>query len=386
MNTAILEVVIGLAFLYALLSLIVTTIQESLATLLQSRAKTLFESVAGMIGSNYVEKVFDHPLIRNLSNKGRGFGGVKPKLFGNGLPSYIPSRTFVIAFLDVVRREKPLAEAVGITGLLSKADELVKDVKDPELRVTLELLLADTAALGDRLDRRAELASQRLETWFNERMERTSGWYKRKSQLWAFLIAGAVVAVTNADSIHVAQRLWSDNALRASVVAAAESYQRDNSAPEATSQTPSAALASLRTELKESSLPLGWTWQGGALCARTKSPTDPSCWSPSKFDLLTLVLGWVATALALSLGSNYWFDMLSRALNLRGGGQRIATTPATASASPGPSFTFASSPAETRETVRRERDRSGVQTVQTRPANDGPPADEFEEAGDGQGR
>ena len=51
-NSDILEVVIGLAFLYALLSLIVTTIQESLATLLQSRAKTLFESLAGMIGSN----------------------------------------------------------------------------------------------------------------------------------------------------------------------------------------------------------------------------------------------------------------------------------------------------------------------------------------------
>lgn len=36
-----------------------------------------------------------------------------------------------------------------------------------------------------------------------------------------------------------------------------------------------------------------------------------------------LVVGWILTALAVSLGSNFWFDVLGKALQLRGSGPKV---------------------------------------------------------------
>ncbi|HKY41193.1 MAG TPA: hypothetical protein VJN18_34905 [Polyangiaceae bacterium] len=34
-------------------------------------------------------------------------------------------------------------------------------------------------------------------------------------------------------------------------------------------------------------------------------------------------MGWILTALAVSLGSNFWFDVLGKALQLRGSGPKV---------------------------------------------------------------
>ena len=48
------------------------------------------------------------------------------------------------------------------------------------------------------------------------------------------------------------------------------------------------------------------------------------------------VLGWLITALAISLGAPFWFDMLNKIIRLRGAGPKVDSTGTTAAASPAP--------------------------------------------------
>src|SRR5262249_48815775 len=154
-------------------------------------------------------------------------------------------------------------------------------------------------------DEEAKFISLEIEGWFNDRMARASGWYKRRMQAWSFGIACAVTLTFNADSIHAVDRLWKDGALRDSLVATAQAY---HDAQVAT--TPAAAAAAppdvlekatevvkAARELHDAGLPIGWQRQ-----------ID---WSKEWF---TIALGWFVTALAVSLGSGFWFDVLSKVL------------------------------------------------------------------------
>ncbi len=94
-GSAVLEVIIGLVFLYLLLSLICSALNEWIAGLLALRSKTLRDGIENMLVDPYAqglaERFFDNPLITGLARKGSG-----------SFPSYIDARTFTMALLDSV--------------------------------------------------------------------------------------------------------------------------------------------------------------------------------------------------------------------------------------------------------------------------------------------
>jgi hypothetical protein len=110
--------------------------------------------------------------------------------------------------------------------LLANARQYLEKVSDPELRHTLTLLVGDAEQLAQGIDERGRLVSERLEGWFNDRMARAEGWYKRRAQAWSVGLAVAVTLFFNADTVYVAQRLWADGAPREAAVAAAEALKR----------------------------------------------------------------------------------------------------------------------------------------------------------------
>ena len=78
---------------------------------------------------------------------------------------------------------------------------------DPVLGPALRAL--SNAGAETVADLRREVAA-----WFDEGMNRVSGWYQRQAQLIIFVI-GAVVAVSaNVSTVHVVRDLWEDDALR----------------------------------------------------------------------------------------------------------------------------------------------------------------------------
>lgn len=62
---------------------------------------------------------------------------------------------------------------------------------------------------------------EKIERWFDDTMERASGWYRHRSQTCLIIISLAVAIAFNVDSILIAKTQWIDDALRATVVATA---------------------------------------------------------------------------------------------------------------------------------------------------------------------
>jgi len=328
---AVLDVAIGLIFLYMMTSLLVTIVQEGIATTLQLRAKNLFDAIENLIGDpaltkhpDYKDLVVDlyrHPLMQSLYRRSELADRASARVLRSAkLPSYIPSRTFAIALLDVLRG-RSATEAAGINHVLSGAGDSIGKLPDGQLKRTLTLLVADGESLGATVNQRAQVVSERVEGWFNDSMSRASGWYKRQAQRMSLMIALVLAVLINASTFNVAGQLWRDNALRARVSATASAYYKERADGEgrAADATQANSVATQwneqMTSLANSSLPIGWD----ADVSRTL-PRTLTGW-------IALVFGWLVTGLAASLGAAFWFDVLGKALQIRGSGPRVAESP-----------------------------------------------------------
>jgi len=122
----ILEVVIGLVFMWLVLSIAAMSIQEWIGNVFAWRAKALKKSIRGMLISAALTKEFyAHPLIVSLSPSGKN--RKKPRL-----PSYIPSDKFASALFDIVTQAGK--EASPLKNLSGKVDKQLASIKNPEQR------------------------------------------------------------------------------------------------------------------------------------------------------------------------------------------------------------------------------------------------------------
>ena len=157
-----------------------------------------------------------------------------------------------------------------------------------------------------------------IEKWFNDSMDRASGWYKRRTQVW-LLGLGLVIAVGgHVDTIGISRWLWSGDAARQAALAAAQSYAgKNNTAPTA---APADAqqlkkyfgdvanqIGDLDRQITNLQYPIGW-------------------YDASKNEIrevsLQFVFGALITAIAISMGSTFWFDALQTLVKLRGTGPK----------------------------------------------------------------
>ena len=85
LGSTLLDVVIGITFIYLFLSLIGSALTEFFANIRQLRAKNLeqwvLSTLDGPKAKELGDKFYEHPLVKGLMQDGRK-------------PSYIPSRTF----------------------------------------------------------------------------------------------------------------------------------------------------------------------------------------------------------------------------------------------------------------------------------------------------
>jgi hypothetical protein len=305
-GNAALDVVIGLFFLYFLLSIVCSAINEAIAAGLNMRAAYLERGIRTLFGRDTnVRAFYSHWRVRALIKPaGMVFKGPRK-------PSYIPSRTFALTLLDTFA---PPADAAESEDLIARAERALGPADDTESTRPNEIvrgLLRDAVseAGGDRDKFRAT-----IERSFDDVMDRASGWYKRRVQLILFVLALVLVGVINADSASIAQRLWKDDALRAAVVAQANNVVRKGGADCAktsANQTKADAAAKCVDEVNQFGLPVGWS--------HTTSPHNVL------WDGFGKVLGLLITAFALTLGAPFWFDLLGKVAHLRGSGPPAET-------------------------------------------------------------
>ncbi len=301
-GSVVIDVSIGLFGMYLLLSLVCTIINELIASAVGLRASTLKSSL---------ERLVDDPILKVAFDNHGLIDGAKEASAGSD-PSYLSGRTFALALLGSVDPTKPLPG-------FSDIESAVKALPDTNIRDTL--LAHIVTAHGDIEQLRDSLA-----TWFDNAMDRVGGIYKRTLKLISLGVAVAVALLVNADTITVVDALWRDGALRTQMAQVSQSLTSDGSKSLGSATANSTAAANkasavgaerLRAiEQKLRPLPLGWDF------------TQPqfSNWLEVVLHVLARIIGLAITALALSLGAPFWFDVLQKFINIRGTGAKPQRT------------------------------------------------------------
>jgi hypothetical protein len=284
-NSTTLDVITGLIFVYLLLAIMCTTINEWLAGIMKARASSLASGIKQLLDAQpdasgntnaFLQEFYKHPLISSMLTPGQGGA--------DSHPNYLPARTFATAVMDIATPSRQGA----IT---------YKDLQDgltalPDGDVKTALLALIQNAHGD-----LGQAQKNIEAWFDDTMDRVSGWYKRRTQQITVVIAIALTLAANADTIGIARKLWQNPTQRAALVEEAKNGAQQGGT-KVTNDDINTRLGGV----------LGWG-------AESIKDLTTGQW-------VERVLGWILTMIAVSLGAPFWFDMLNKVVNIRNAGKK----------------------------------------------------------------
>ena len=232
-------------------------------------------------------------------------------------------------------------------------------VISPEFNQTLNALLMNLEEYVGEKESKLAKARQNVEKWFDDSMDRVSGVFKRESQRIALLIGLGIALLLNVDSIGLTSYLWREPSIRAAVVANAERLASPTTDGEPATSQP-VQVQDLVDQFTELKLPVGWTLRpkddplfvadsSGSAMACRPFPQNKAylgipfydyplfssipflkdqCLTTSQPDRSTNILvklfGIFLTAVAARQGAPFWFDVLKKAVNLRGTGANPA--------------------------------------------------------------
>lgn len=296
-QTPILSVAIGLCFAFGSVALVAAALNEALASLVKLRGRVLFDGIkellnrdAGLLTAVYTNALvnpraevrlpkFAGPIsvavLKPMWAVHDGLWGALRSWKSGGLPftqlpSYIPSKSFTVALIDSIGATQRDLPSIG---------RAIGSIDDKQLKTALHTLLLRAEGDVDRFE--ASVAD-----WFDHAMDRVSGAYKRRAQLFTFLFGLLVAVLLNVDATHMASVLWKQPVVQAPNTLA----------------VPTDAAAAI---LEMQQLPVGW---------KPEDDVRPN-WSYR-------IVGWLFTAFAAVFGAPFWFDLLQRFTQLRSTGPK----------------------------------------------------------------
>ena len=274
----VISVIISMAAVYTAFALLASWIQERFASLIKLRANTLAKGIRQMIDdADLHKKFYTLPSI------------VSAQPLSNRLPTYLTARQFSMAVLSLIGKEQAVASTSAEA--FESARQSVAQLSGGRFKDALQSLL--TQAAGDY-----EKFLANLDGWFNDQMDRVTGWYKRSSQIFVFIIGAAIAVGANVDTL---QLVYGFAATPLSIPA---SISKDPG--------PQAIASSVFKNVS-----FGWdAWPPTTADDPRLTREGGALWKWWSLKLLGLFL----TAAALSFGAGFWFDNLRRVVNLRDAG------------------------------------------------------------------
>jgi len=385
----ILDLIISLTLIYALLSILVSIITEWWNHYRKARGKLLKQSIVKLLDDplnlNYGDLFYNHYLISGLQKDSRP-------------PQYISAGMFAEALIDVIGNQVmhctpvtqlspggPNGKQFQVSPGAAPPPAKVIDRFEAALKVMKPSPFTDSMqSFYDKSDKDYAKLKTLIETWYNDYMDRVSGWYKNR-QKWKFLVFGLFIALgLNVDSLHLVKVLSLDERLRGNLVATAErvadEYQQTADSlrsdyPTLTNIMKKAISDSCRGDscrfryfeamrmlkgtdslskvylnrsdsvlglVSSLDLPLGWSSQTAPFSWFSRPPdcSPPvgagleaynahrnSC--PGFWNILRYIAGILITAVSLSFGAPFWFDMLMKLVNIRRAGKKPPKQPDT---------------------------------------------------------
>lgn len=254
-----------------------------------------------------VQNVLNHPLMRGNPTAN---------------PRYIPAQKFSTALLDLLRDGSQAP-------LLTQVKNSVQTLPAGPLRTVLAAFLHDA---GDDLDR---LRSQ-IEGWFNDAMDEMTVLYKRLSRYVMVILGILLAASLNVDSVQLAKFLWLSPATAMGLVDVAGQLpqppgNKDAAPVTAPAGTPAATapdhsaqdIAAAQTALikiRTLKLPIGWENTAPADAAPQNATGSAALWNT----LSMHAVGWLLTAVAISLGAPFWYGLMQNLLSIRSSDKKSA--------------------------------------------------------------
>ena len=377
-NNIAFDIVIGLIFIYLLYSLFATVLSELLATWVGLRARNLKEGIDRMLNDedetkhSMLYRVIDSfKLLKNPDNlRVRNFyNNPEIKYLGSTgvfkVPSSFKSVSFskTIIYLlsgegaaDKVRIEDKLKKLVAQDEILSPEENIF----DKETARYVLSLWDDS--YGDIVKFKI-----RLEAWFDRTMEQATEWYKRKIQIVLLILGFFMAWFFNADTFTIIDKLATDKSAREQMVNLATAYISANPANQEVSTTPDSpgikkvqdldarhdSLLKIKDQLEAdinnaNSLLGAGAWLADSILVTTDKAMNKKLYNPALDEttflnmldgrapgdgyyrvtrsekwryffglLLPHFFGFLVTAIAISLGAPFWFDLLNKLMKLR---------------------------------------------------------------------
>jgi len=323
----ILDLVVGIIFIYFLLSVISSSAVEMILTGLKARSKILEEWLNRIFDIVIIEDgkektlgqvIMDHCAVIALSDKGKA-------------PSYIDAKNFTSALIEKLTYDPKNPKSIA-----SNIEDIITALKNTTLLSTemQRALLGyayearDTyAALSVKTISEIEYFRSKVENWFDTSMDRLTGTFKKRFSRPVTLLVAIITAIAlNADSVAIAKYLYNDPEARAKIVAQAYQTASDSTYIKRlnelhASPQDSVTLQQIKSDINKSlqnineanaaltsDIPLGW-----------KSKTNTAITAGV---VITKITGLLATILAIFMGAPFWFDLLNKISNLRSTGTK----------------------------------------------------------------
>ena len=354
-NNSVLNVIIGLVFIFLIYSLFATALREAVASIFQKRANTLYKGIKSMLTNtdlsentfdrigNYIkcsvinfwrwlkswvrdskpttlyDKFYHHPIIKNY-----GENAVFSK------PSYLTAENFAIILIDTIKNLEPdnelkVADIKMLSETLINHSDLPGEIlKNLPKRTAARVLTIDcetfkilyfhlNEAAGD-----LNVFKSRLEQWYNDTMGRVSGWYKRHTQTWLFMIGFVLAMVLNIDTIRISTYLSRNQEIAGKLADMGTAFA--NNPNNKNLQVEGAILQDINAQKDSINTLLGLGWPYPE-CA--SSYDKVAVIVKGTFTSFSTLMGFFITAIAISLGAPFWFDLLNRFINLRSAGKTV---------------------------------------------------------------
>ncbi len=234
------------------------------------------------------------------------------------LPSYISSRSFAEAVIDLV-----VPDQAGQTTMMTAVQQGIKALPE-EMSPFKESLAALAKNAEDDIGRfRAS-----VEQWYDDHMDRVSGWYKRHVAKITLVVGAILIVLLNINALTIGRTLYTESAVSTAV---------SNVAAKTTSctakESPQECLANLQAQLSAAAaagLPIGWgtvrdCTQPGARCNWLDQRGIFSRHGNSGWQLVLVLMGFLIMVISLVPGAQFWFGLLTKLGTLRATGPKPAT-------------------------------------------------------------
>ncbi len=290
------NLVVGLIFILLLYSLLATTVMEIIASVFSMRGRNLERALGRLLFSSKDSPIFQeftgNPLYQQIQS--RFFRWQRP-------PSYMSNQTFSTILFKTLFTDKEGNPNVNIA-------EQIESIRNPKLRQALQHFHAES--FNDTY-----VFRRKVETWYDEVMDRAGGWYKRNTQFILLVVGIFIAVIFNVDTIAIYDKLSKDPQAQLELLDLTNKYFADSKIAEMQAselgmdyqQQVNSLLTQNLQSIKD---PVGMGWDGFSDAAMPNGLAD---W-------LYRILGWLTTALAVSLGAPFWFDLLKKLVNVRSSG------------------------------------------------------------------